>query len=450
VAAQRQNLLKCGSSWRAMSAPSSICARKARKEPVINESISEQIADPLTYRDPRAMHELFTTLRREAPVRWTEPAATRPFWLLTRHADILEVERQADIFVSGPRLELFSIEQENRIRAAHEGRAAVSRTLLHMDGLEHRNYRGITQTWFMPARMKKLEQDLAELATEYVDALAKAGGETDFVNSVAVWYPLRVILMILGLPPGEAPELLRLTRAFVSRDQVSLEGKRGTREDILVDAGRQIFEYFGAVYRERRAHPRDDLASVIAQATIDGQPIGALEAMSYYLLVGLAGHDTTNSTIGGGMLALIENPGEREKLRAHPELLPLTSDEMFRWVSPVRSFMRTATRDYVLSGQTIKTGDAILMSFSSANRDETVFEAPFAFKVDRKPNPHLAFGFGAHVCLGQHLARMELRALFGELLRRIEHVELAGTPAWLAGVTSGSLTQLPIRYRFRN
>ena len=414
------------------------------------DTIGDAVANPHTYADPAACHALFTRLRAEAPVRWTTPATTRPFWLLSRHADILEVERQPEVFLSGPRLELFSREQEAAIQAAHAGRSAVSRTVLHMDGAEHRSYRGITQGWFMSARLKKLEQGLDELAKEYVDALAASGGDADFVATVAVWYPLRVILMILGLPPGEAPHLLRLTRNFVGRDLPEAKPADGKREDILVDAAQEIFGYFRDVYRDRLKHPRDDLAWVIAHATIDGRPIEDLEAMSYYLLIGLAGHDTTSSTLSGGLLALIENPAEHAKLRANPELLSLAVDEMLRWVSPVRSFMRTADRDYRLRDQEIQAGHALLMSFPSANRDEAVFAQPFAFKVDRKPNAHIAFGYGAHVCLGQFLARMELRALFRELLSRLESVELSGTAAWLPGITSGSLTRLPIRYRLRS
>ena len=414
------------------------------------DPIGDAVANPQTYADPVACHALFTRLRAEAPVRWTTPATTRPFWVLSRHADVIEVERQPEVFLSGPRLELFSLDQEAAIQAAHAGRSAVSRTVLHMDGAEHRGYRGITQGWFMPARLKKLEQGLDELATEYIDALAESGGEADFVATVSVWYPLRVILMILGLPRGEAPELLRLTRNFVGRDVPEAKPADGSRESILVEAAQEIFGYFRDVYRDRLRQPRDDLASVIAHATIDGRPIEDLEAMSYYLLIGLAGHDTTNSTLSGGLLALIENPAERTRLQANPDLLPLAIDEMLRWVSPVRSFMRTASRDYRLRDQDIQAGQALLMSFPSANRDEAVFEQPFAFRIDRKPNAHIAFGHGAHVCLGQFLARMELRALFRELLSRLESIELSGSTAWLPGITSGSLMRLPIRYRIRS
>jgi cytochrome P450 len=411
------------------------------------DPIGDEVANPQTYADMEGFHALFARLRDEAPVRWTTPATTRPFWLLSRHADIIEVERQPEVFLSGPRLELYSLEQEATIQATHAGRTTAIRSILHMDGAEHRGYRGITQGWFMSARLKKLEQGLDDLAKEYVDALADAGGEADFVSMVAVWYPLRVLLLILGLPASEAPELLRLTRNYVGRDLPESKPAEGRREDILVDATEEIFDYFRDVYRDRIKQPREDLASVIAHATIDGRPIQDFEAMSYYLLIGLAGHDTTSSTVGGGMLALIQNPAERAKLRANLELLPLASDEMFRWVTPVRSFMRTASRDYRLRDQQIEAGQSLLISFPSANRDAAVFEDPFAFRVDRKPNPHLAFGHGAHVCLGQFLARMELRALFRELLQRLESVELAGTPTWLPGITSGSLRRLPIRYR---
>jgi cytochrome P450 len=258
-----------------------------------------------------------------------------------------------------------------------------------------------------------------------------------------------VILMILGLPPDQAPELLRLTRNFTGREDAPVpEGM--AREDLVVRASEEIFDFFGNVYEERRKHPRDDVATIIANAMIDGRPIARAEALSYYLLLGLAGHDTTNSTMSGALLALMQNPGELERLRTSPDLLPSAVDEMLRWISPTNSFMRTASKDYELRGKRIRAGESLLLLFASANRDEEVFAEPFSFKVDRKPNPHIAFGYGAHACLGQYLAKMELRAFFGELIARLSRIQLAGEPTYGAITTAYKITSLPICYELRS
>src|SRR5262249_36968380 len=200
---------------------------------------------------------------------------------------------------------------------------------------------------------------------------------------------------------------------------------------------------------ERRKNPTEDLATVIANAEIDGKPISEYDAMSYYLIVATAGHDTTSSTVAGGLLALMENPSELAKLRANPDLMSSAIEEMLRWVTPVKHFFRTATEDYVLRGQQIKAGHSLMMCYLSANRDEEIFDDPFSFHIDRSPNKHLAFGHGAHLCLGMHLARMEMKALYQELLARIHTFELSGTPAWVAASLVSGLKTLPIRYAMR-
>ena len=414
----------------------------------MTDTISERVADPRTYSTPTRYHELFTRLRRDDPVRWAAPSTTRPFWIVSKHADVVEIERQPELFINGPRLELFSLQQEERIWEATRGRLAVSRTMLHMDGGEHRAYRALTQQWFMPSNVKKLEEKVGLLAKEYVDKLGGAGGEVDFVQLIGELYPLRVIMTILGLPPEEAPELLRLTQSFLGRD-----ASRGPHEckddDIMVKAAGDIFEYFGRIYQDRLKSPRDDVATLIAHAKLDGKPIERLEVLSYYLLLGIAGHDTTNGTVTGGMLELIGNPDQLAQLKEQPDWMPSAVDEMLRWVTPVKSFMRTATQDYWLRGQQIQQTQAVLLCYWSANRDEDVFANPFEFRVDRSPNRHLAFGYGPHVCLGQYLAKMEIRLLFRELLPRLEHVRLAGEPQWSPGTTVVHLTHLPICYGLR-
>jgi cytochrome P450 len=410
------------------------------------DPIAEALVDPRTYANRETYHALLTQLRREDPLYWAAPKGYRPFWVVTKHADILEVERQPAQFLSGPRLEIFSAEQERKVREATGRDAAVGKTVLHMDGAEHRAYRGLSQGWFMPNNLNAMEQPLAALALRYVDRLEAAGGEADFVTLVSELFPLEVILMILGLPSEEAPRLLRLTRDFVGRDTAPVPPGL-TREDLIIRASQAIFDYFGAVVAARQKQPRADVASLIANATVNGETIGRAEALSYLLLLGLAGHDTTNGTLAGGLLAFIRNPDQLARLKADRGLMPTAIDEILRWVTPVNNFMRTAVADYTLRGKTVKAGDALLLAFASGNRDESVFADPFAFRVDRKPNPQVSFGYGAHVCLGQHLAKMELNAFFRELIPRLDGVELAGDAQMLQAVTANQLVTLPIRYR---
>jgi len=205
--------------------------------------------------------------------------------------------------------------------------------------------------------------------------------------------------------------------------------------------------YFDGITADRKANPTGDLSSVIANGIVDGEPIGHKEQLGYYIIAATAGHDTTSNTMSGGMQALIENPDQLARLQADPSLMATAIDEMIRWTTPVKHFMRTATVDYDLRGTTIKAGQDVLLSYWSANRDEDVFDDPFRFDIGRTPNKHLAFGFGVHYCLGAMLARMELKALFGALLPRLKSVELAGNPELIRSTFVSGLKRLPIRYQ---
>jgi len=321
------------------------------------------------------------------------------------------------------------------------------RTLVNMDDPDHRVVRAIGADWFRPKAMRALEARVRDLAHEHVDKLAGLGGECDFAADIAVHYPLYVILSLLGMPESDFPRMLALTRElFGAQDaELSRDDGKDERMAVLVD----FFSYFQELTAARRAHPTDDLASAIANAVVDGKPLDDVETMSYYVIIATAGHDTTSSTVAGGLQALLANPAELARLRDDPGLLPTAADEMIRWVTPVKEFMRTAAADTVLGGVPIAAGESVLLSYPSANRDEAVFADPFRFDVGRDPNRHLAFGFGAHYCLGAALAKMETRALFAELLSRVESVELAGPPEWTATTFVGGLKHLPIRYRLR-
>jgi len=275
--------------------------------------------------------------------------------------------------------------------------------------------------------------------------MADFGTECDFVKDVAIFYPLRVIMSILGVPKEDEGRMLKLTQELfggtdeeMTRDQENSVPETNTITD--------FFEYFNALTEEKRKNPTDDVASVIANSKIDNNPLGHLEAMSYYIIIASAGHDTTSSSTAGGVLALIENPDELLKLINNPNLMTTAVEEAIRWVTPVKSFFRTVTEDYELRGRQLKKDDSILLCYPSGNRDEEVFDDPFDFKVDRNPNRHLAFGHGAHLCLGKYLAKIEMEIFYEELFRRIKDIELNGNPEWVKASFVSGLKSLPIRY----
>jgi cytochrome P450 len=398
-------------------------------------------ADPKAYTDESKLHAALTHLRAEAPVSWVEVPTYRPFWAITKHADIMEIERANDLFTNYPRPVLVTAE-------ADEQQAAVGiRTLIHMDDPRHRVVRAIGADWFRPKAMRALKLRVDELAKVYVDKMMEIAPECDFVQQVAVNYPLYVIMSLLGVPESDFALMLKLTQELFGSDDD--EFKRGTTTEEQMSALLEMFQYFTALTASRREHPTEDLASAIANARIDGEPLSDIDTISYYAIIAAAGHDTTSATISGGMLALIEDPDQLRRLRGDPGLMPLATEEMIRWVTPVKEFMRTATADTTIRGIPIAAGESVLLSYVSGNRDEDVFGDPFRFDVARDPNKHIAFGYGVHFCLGAALARMEVNSFFSELLPRLRSAELAGDPQHVATTFVGGLKHLPIRYSLR-
>ena len=410
-------------------------------------ALDAALVDPLHWADERWLHGQFAWLRANAPIRRMAPEGFDPFWSITRHADILAIEGNKKGFINDPRPILAPKLTETVVQQL-SGRRHLVRSLVQMDDPDHRRYRALTQQWFMGANLRKLEGRIAELATQYVDRLGELGGECDFVQDIAMWYPLRVIMTILGVPEEDEPLMMKLTQElFGSADA---DTRRSFGPESLMEVVGDFDAYFQDLSRSRRAKPTDDVASLIANARIDGKPLPDHETNGYYTIIATAGHDTTSSSTAGGLLALIETRAELDKLRADPDAhMASAVDEMIRWTTPVRHFARTASVDCTLGGVDIAAGESCALWYPSANRDEAVFDDPFAFRVDRLDVRHLAFGYGAHVCLGQHLARMEMAAFFRELLRRVEHVELAGEPRYSQSVFVGGLKRLPIRYRMR-
>jgi cytochrome P450 len=409
--------------------------------------IDNALVDPSNWGDEQGIHAQLTWLRQNDPLRRLEPEGFDPFWNVTKYDDIREIEGRKQIFINDPRPTLSPKGMQEVIEQL-TGRKHLVRSLVQMDDPDHTKYRMLTQPWFMGSNLRKLQSDVNALAKMYVDRLADLGGECDFVKDVAIWYPLRVIMNILGVPEEDEALMLKLTQELFGSQDPDIQ--RSFEPEDFFGIVQDFEAYFAELTRSRRANPTDDVASVIANAQFDGEPIPEHDANGYYMIVATAGHDTTSASTAGGLLALMENPEQMAKLRDDPEgMMPTAIDEMIRWVSPVRHFMRTATEDYELRGKTIRAGESAILWYPSANRDEDIFDAPFEFRVDRRDAKQLAFGFGAHVCLGQHLARMEMSALFRELLRRVESFELAGEPRYTQATFVGGLKSLPIRYKLR-
>ncbi|MGO4443125.1 cytochrome P450 [Mycobacterium sp. 2YAF39] len=398
-------------------------------------------ADPQAYADEANFHAALTHLRANAPVSWVDVPDYKPFWAITKHSDIMDIERANTVFTNSPRPVLATIEGD-------EQQAAIGvSTLIHMDDPQHRAVRAIGADWFRPKAMRALKVRIDDLAKRFVDHMLEAGPECDFVQEVAVNYPLYVIMSMLGIPESDFPRMLKYTQELFGSEDA--EFQRGTTKDEQMLVLLEMFQYFNELTASRRENPTEDLASAIANATIDGEPLSDIDTVSYYLIIATAGHDTTSATIAGGLHALIENPDQRERLRANMDLMSLATEEMVRWVTPVKEFMRTAREDTEVRGVPIAAGESVLLSYVSSNRDEEVFDDPFRFDVGREPNKHNAFGYGVHFCLGAALARMEVNSFFSELVPRLNSIELAGDPAHVATIFVGGLKHLPIRYSLK-
>ena len=411
----------------------------------MNKEDFKKIAYPETYADEKELHDIFTFMRREDPVSWVEPDQFRPFWAITKHEDIIEIEKQNELFINDPRTTLMDIPTEDAIKEFTGGSHLLVRSLVHMDNPDHQLYRSLTQKWFAPPNLESLKKDIRNIAKEYVNKMVDHGNECDFAKDVAIFYPLRVIMSILGVPKEDEPRMLRLTQElFGGRDEDMIrdESETSSESNTITD----FFEYFNALTEDRRKNPTNDVSSVIANAQINNEQLGHLEAMSYYVIIATAGHDTTSSSTAGGILALIENPDQLSKLKNNPSLMTSAVEETIRWVTPVKNFFRTATQNYDLKDREIKKDDSILLCYPSGNRDEEIFDDPFKFKVDRSPNRHLAFGHGAHLCLGKYLAKIEMEIFYEELFKKIDNIQLNGEPEWVKASFVSGLKSLPIKY----
>ena len=383
-------------------------------------------------------HHVFKLLRAEAPVfRHAEPNSGPGFWAVTKYHDLITVSKNPGTFSSYKGgTNIFDIEAEQLDR--------TRMIMLNMDPPAHSKYRKLVSQGFVPRIVSQLEEHVRDMTRHIVDTIA-ARGECDFVTEVAAELPLQVIAEFLGVPLADRHKVFEWSNRLIGFDDPEFRSSADRVED-GTRAATEMYMYANQLALERRDHPRNDLVSVLMRGEVDGERLSEMEFDSFFLLLAVAGNETTRNLISGGMLALIEHPEQRARLLADMSLLPTAVEEMLRWVSPVMHFRRTATRDAELRGQKIRAGDKVVIFYPSVNRDEDVFPDGEQFNVSRSPNEHLAFGIGEHFCLGSNLARLEIRLMFEELLTRLPDIELAGPVRRLRSNFINGIKRMPVRF----
>jgi len=403
-----------------------------------------EIVDQDFYQAHGYPHDAWSWLRRHDPIRRIEGPNVRPFWAVVRHEDIFRISRDPQRFLNAPRLAVFPADQE-------DVNNPPLRHLINMDPPEHGRYRRLVSARFTPRALERLRPTTETVVAELLRDLGDRE-ELDFVTEFSAIVPLAIIADLLGVPRADWRQLFRWTNEIIAPGDpdVTASAEPQVVMATFQRAIQQMFDYFGALVAERSRAPRDDIASTLAAARLDGEPLPTFELMSYFVLLIVAGNETTRNAMTGGLRALIDHPAELAKLRADPARLARpAAEEIVRWTSPVIQFCRTTAEAVELHGRQIPAGEHLCLFYPSANRDEAVFEDPFAFRIDREPNPHLGFGVGEHVCLGAHLARLELQVVLRRLGERLESVEPAGPMVRARSSFVGGIKRLPIRWRLR-
>ncbi len=382
-------------------------------------------------------HEMFRIIRAEDPVHWTTEPDGGGFWSITRHADLIAVNRDAHVFSSAERgVTIPDISPEGDV---------VREMMLYMDPPRHTRYRLLVNKGFTPRMIGLLEAHLTAKAEAIVDNVIDAGS-CDFVSDVAAELPLQAIAELMGVPQEDRRKLFEWSNRMIGADDPEFQ-KDAVGMEAANGAAAEIFMYAQGLAELRRTDPQDDIISRLLAAEIEGDRLGELEFEMFFLLLAVAGNETTRNATAHGMKALIDHPDQFDKLKANPDLLPGAVEEILRWATPVMHFRRTALEDYEVGGTLIKAGDKVVMWHISANRDETVFDEPFEFDIQRSPNEHIAFGGGGpHFCLGANLARMELRLIFDEITRRLPDIALDGEVEYLRSNFIGGIKHMPVAW----
>ncbi|HVK72087.1 MAG TPA: cytochrome P450 [Kofleriaceae bacterium] len=380
-------------------------------------------------------HEAFRVLRAERPVSFhPEPADGRGFWAITKYHDVVQISKDPGTFSSykgGTNIPDYPPDSLDVIRML----------MLNMDPPQHNKFRRLTSTGFTPRMIARMEEYIRRAARTIVDEVIESG-QCDFVTKIAAELPLQVIADIMGVPQEDRHLVFDWSNRLIGFDDPEFQT---SLEDAQVAAA-EIWGYANTLAEGRKGQQGKDLVTVLVNAVIDGEQLTEMEFDAFFLLLAVAGNETTRNLISGGMLALFDHPQQRARLMADPTLIDTAVEEMLRWVTPVIHFRRTATRDVELRGEQIKEGDKVVLYYTSANRDEEVFTDPQVFDVGRTPNDHLAFGIGQHSCLGLNLARLEIKVMFEEILRRMPDLELDGKVRRLRSNFINGVKEIPVRF----
>jgi cytochrome P450 len=425
-------------------------------ERIVPEEIGRAVIDPEAYAAWDPLLDQFDTLRA-ANMQVAKVIASddihEPFWLVTGFDEVMAASKDNATFLNHPKSAVFTLRSTDALVRAITGSSPhLVQSLVQMDAPMHPKLRRLTQEWFMPKNLRGLEDTIRKIAVATVDRLLAAGGEGDFTKLVSSPYPLHVVMQILGVPEEDEQRMLVLTQQmFGGQDEeLNQSGIKNLPPEmitqIVAGAVKDFEAYFSALAAKRRQNPSNDLATVIANGMIDGAPLDDRDTAGYYIIAASAGHDTTSASTAGAMLALAGDPGQFARVKADRSLLAGIVEEAIRWTTPVQHFMRTAACDTELGGQAIAAGDWLMLNYVAANHDPAQFPDPRRFDAAREGNRHLAFGAGAHQCLGLHLARLEMRILFEVLLDRLAAVELADEPARAKSTFVGGLKRLPLRW----
>ena len=389
-------------------------------------------------------HATFTRMRREEPVAWVEESDGEGFWALTKHADISAASRDFGRFTASRGI---------RIEQMAPDELEARRTMMEFDPPEHARLRRLVQPGFTPKVVATYENAFRTLTGQVLDRVLPLG-EFDFVTEIARELPIRLLCRLLGVPETDAQQLVAWGDQMISNADPEYSpvviDKMNTEDYRLLPfrspAALEVFRYAEEMALERRSNPADDIVTALLTAEPDGQPLTDLEFKNFFTLMMVAGNETTRHTISHGLIYLLEHRDQLEQLRDDPAGLSApATEEILRTSSVTMHFRRTATEDVVLRGRTIRSGDRVVMWYPSANHDEEVFTSPFTFDIRRQPNDHLTFGTGRHVCLGASLARLEVRVVFEELLRRVASIEITGPPDRLRSNFINGIKHLPVR-----
>jgi cholest-4-en-3-one 26-monooxygenase len=396
------------------------------------------IVSPEKYQREGYPHREWTWLRKNDPVHWTESEWCEPFWAITKHADIVAIGKNPKDWIIEPRIAVLTRDIPPE---------PTSRHLLTMDPPDHGRFRNLISKWFTPRTVRIWEPKVQQVTREVLDAAGRKG-EIDFVADVSAPITIAVIALMLGLPREDWHLLFRWTNEIIAPEDPEFQRGRTALE--TTDAARgELFAYFKEIAEKRRHDPRDDILSAVVQGRIDAEPLPEFELLSYYFLLVVAGNETTRNAMTGGVQCFLDNPGEWQKLARDPALAEGAVEETVRWTTPVNQFCREATRDMELRGRTIRKGESVCLFYASGNRDEEIFDDPFRFRVDRQPNDHIGFGRGEHVCLGAHLARLEIRTMYQQLRERLVSMERTGDAVRVRSSFIGGIKRAPMRWELR-